>query len=797
MSSGLRFAGELRALGLTLDEYTSIVELLGREPNQVELGMFSAMWSEHCGYKHSRLLLKTLPSRGALVVQGPGENAGAVSLGDGLLLVMKIESHNHPSAIEPYQGAATGVGGILRDIFAMGARPIALMDSLRFGLPDPLPSSRPVQETIGESGAATRSPGSASILLAPVDGGDGGEQDARAPRGLLAPAGSHVANQITFDARTRFLFHGVVAGVGGYGNCMGVPTIGGETVFEPCYTGNPLVNVLCLGLATEGKLLRAHGGVPGNLVMLFGAATGRDGIHGASFASVELDERSEERRPAVQVGDPLTEKLLMEACLELRDRRLLAGLQDLGAAGLTSSTVEMADKTGSGILIDLDRVPRRAPEMTPYELLLSESQERMLAAVAPDRLAEVEAVLDRWELPHAVIGRITDDGVVRMRAEGRTVVEVPVRLFTDACPAYELAGAEGEEVRRAREMTPDLPAESDWSRALLEVLAHPNIGSKGAIWQRYDSMVGTNTVIGPGADAAVLRLKGRPDGVAISVDGNSRICYLDPYLGGALAVAESARNLSCVGARPLCATDCLNFGNPEKPGVAYQLRQVVAGMAAACEALGVPIVSGNVSLYNENMGTAIYPTPIVGMAGRIDEVARYLTPGFVADGDQIYLLGGDVVSLGGSILAWIRTGRLCGTPAPLDLDLERRTQECLRAAIAGGLLRSAHDCSDGGLAVAVAECALAGNMGAVIDQEDREDSGAAETLFGEGPARVVVSLAADHLADVEALAREHGVPLRRLGVVGGETLQWNHLFTVDLASVRAAWAGALNDLTHA
>jgi phosphoribosylformylglycinamidine synthase len=577
---------------------------------------------------------------------------------------------------------------------------------------------------------------------------------------------------------------------------MGVPTVGGETVFEPCYSGNPLVNVLCLGLAEEGKLLRAHGGAPGNLVVLFGAATGRDGIHGASFASVELDERSEERRPAVQVGDPLTEKLLMEACLALRDRGLLAGLQDLGAAGLTSSTVEMADKTGSGIFIDLDRVPRRAPAMTPYELLLSESQERMLAAVEPGRLAEVEAVLDRWELPHAVIGRITGDGVVRMLAEGRAVVEVPVRLFTDACPAYELVGEEDDEVQRARATTPDLPAEADWGAALLEVLAHPNIGNKGAIWQRYDSMVGTNTMIGPGADAAVLRLKGRRDGVAISVDGNSRLCYLDPYLGGALAVAESARNLSCVGARPLCATDCLNFGNPEKSGVAYQLRRVVAGMAAACEALGVPIVSGNVSLYNENLGTAIYPTPIVGMAGRIDEVAHHLTPGFVAGGDLIYLLGGDEVSLGGSVHAWIRTGSLSGTPALLDLEMERRMQECLRAAIAGGLLRSAHDCSDGGLTVAVSECALAGDIGSVIETPDSGNPNPAETLFGEGPARVVVSLAPNDLAGLEALARDHDVPLRRLGVVGGEELAWGNLFALSLTAVRAAWDGALVGLTH-
>jgi len=774
MGSGTLSPGDLRAIGLTPGEYASIVELLGREPNEVELGMFGAMWSEHCGYKHSRLLLRTLPSGGPLVVQGPGENAGAVSLGGGLLLVMKIESHNHPSAIEPYQGAATGVGGILRDIFAMGARPIALMDSLRFGLPVSDPRLQPSSFSSGRS----RSPSHPATA-----GGPG------VPGPSAGPA---------FDARTRFLFQGVVAGISGYGNCMGVPTVGGETVFEPCYAGNPLVNVLCLGLAEEGKLLRAHGGAPGNLVVLFGAATGRDGIHGASFASVELDERSEERRPAVQVGDPLTEKLLLEACLELRDRGLLAGLQDLGAAGLTSSTVEMADKTGSGIRIDLDQAPRRAPEMTPYELLLSESQERMLAAVEPRRLAEVEAVLDHWELPHAVVGRITDDGVVRMLSQGRVVVEVPVRLFTDACPAYELIGTEDEEIRRARAATPDLPAEADWGRALLEVLAHPNIGGKAAIWQRYDSMVGTNTVIGPGADAAVLRLKGRNDGVAVSVDGNSRLCYLDPYLGGALAVAESARNLSCVGARPLCATDCLNFGNPEKPGVAYQLQQAVAGMAAACEALGVPIVSGNVSLYNEQMGTAIYPTPIVGMAGQIDDLALRLTPGFVAGGDQIYLLGGDVVSLGGSIHAWIRRGSLLGTPAPLDLDLERRVQECLRAAIAGGLLHSAHDCSDGGLAVAVAECALAGTIGASIEQHGEDDpTGTARDLFGEGPTRVVISLAPHHLAELEALARRHGAPLRRLGVVGGEALAWGDLFTLPLSALRTAWDGALNALTGA
>ncbi|HWE61506.1 MAG TPA: phosphoribosylformylglycinamidine synthase subunit PurL [Chloroflexota bacterium] len=735
-------AAELRVLGLTPAEYRRIVALLGRTPNEVELGMFGAMWSEHCGYKHSKLLLRTLPTDGPAVVQGPGENAGAVSLGQGLLLVLKIESHNHPSAIEPYQGAATGAGGILRDIFAMGARPIALMDSLRFGLP--------------------------------ASGTEGG---------------------VHFDEHTRFLFHGVVAGVGGYGNCMGIPTVGGETVFEPCYGDNPLVNVLCAGLVEEGRLLRAHGGAPGTLIVLFGAATGRDGIHGASFASVELDERAEERRPAVQVGDPLTEKLLLEACLDLRDRGLIAGLQDLGAAGLTSSTVEMADKTGSGISIDLDRVPRRAPNMTPYELMLSESQERMIAAVEPRRLAEVEAVLDRWELPHAVIGRITDDGLVRVTAGGTTVVRVPVAHFTDQCPVYALEPREDEHIRRLRKIAPTLPREDDWGQALTALLAHPNIGSKRAVWQRYDHMVGTNTIVAPGADAAVLRLKGRHDAVALSLDGNGRLCYLDPYVGGASAVLEAARNVSCVGARPLCATDGLNFGNPEKPGVAYQLQQAIAGMADACRALGIPIISGNVSLYNESQGAAIYPTPIVGVAGLLDAVARLCTPGFKQQGDDIFLLGGEHVSLGGSSYAWMRTGMLCGTPAPLDLDLERRVQLLVREAIAAGLLHSAHDCSDGGLAVALAECAIAGQGGATIERQPRHEL-ASEELFGEGPARMLVSAPAASVPALLERAHALEVPFRRLGTVGGEQLAWEGLFSLALSELTAAWDRALDDLVH-
>jgi phosphoribosylformylglycinamidine synthase II len=740
MSETMPSASALRLIGLTPDEYRRIVELLGRAPSEVELGMFGAMWSEHCGYKHSKLLLRTFPTDGPDVAQGPGENAGAVRLGHGLLLVLKIESHNHPSAIEPYQGAATGSGGILRDIFAMGARPIALMDSLRFG--------------------TSTTPGR----------GEG-----------------------MFDERTRFLFHGVVAGVGGYGNCMGVPTVGGETVFAPCYYGNPLVNVLCAGIVEEGKLLRAHGGAPGNLVLLFGAATGRDGIQGASFASVELDERSDERRPAVQVGDPLTEKLLLEACLELRDRGLVAGMQDLGAAGLTSSSVEMADKTSSGMAIDLDLVPRRAADLTPYELMLSESQERMLAAVAPDRLPEVTAVLDRWELAYAVIGRITGDHVVRISANGAAVAEVPVRLFIDECPIYTLAPEEDPRVCALREAPVAVPTGERWGRALVDMLAHPNIGSKRAVWQRYDHMVGTNTVIAPGADAAVLRLKGRRDAVAFSLDGNGRLGYLDPYVGGALSVLEAARNVSCVGARPLCATDGLNFGNPERPGVAYQLQQAVAGMGDACRSLGIPIVGGNVSLYNESQGMAIYPTPVVGVAGLIDDVARVCTPGFKQDGDEIFLLGGSAVSLGGSIYAEMRSGSLCGRPAALDLRLEARVQRLIREAIAVGIVRSAHDCADGGLAVTLAECAVAGERGALIDYLP-DDHSMGALLFGEGAARIVTTVPAGGAGALRDLALAQDVPIRRLGTVGGMTLRWNQLFSVDVSVLATAWEHALDEV---
>ncbi len=734
---------QLRIIGLIPDEYDRIVALLGRAPTAVELGMFGAMWSEHCGYKHSRPLLKRFPTGGTGVLQGPGENAGAVSLGDGLALVLKVESHNHPSAIEPYQGAATGVGGILRDIFTMGARPIAMLDSLRFGTP---------------SGA----PGSST----PADD----------------------------DAWLRHIFGGVVAGVGGYGNCMGIPTVGGETVFEPCYAGNPLVNAMCVGLVDEAKIVRAHAGAPGNLLILVGAATGRDGIHGATFASVELDEKSDERRPAVQVGDPLTEKLLMEACLHLRDRGIIAGMQDLGAAGLTSSTVEMADKTGAGIDIDIALAPRRAPKMTAYEVMLSESQERMLVAVQPHLLAEVEAVLDRWELPHAVIGAVTDDNIMRVRDGAEIVAEVPVRLFTEQCPAYTLEGVEDPEVQDLRARPYVLPDTGDFGQALVTLLAHPNIGSKRRVWRQYDHTIQTNTVVPPGADAAVLRLKGRRDAIALTIDGNGRHCYLEPYIGGALAVLEAARNLVCVGAKPLCVTDCLNFGNPERPEIYYQLEQAIAGMADACRALSIPVVSGNVSLYNESQWGAIYPTPVVGMAGQIADARKICTPGFKREGDVIVLIGPDDVSLAGSVYAQSRGLSPCGQLAPLDIDLECRVQLVCRKAIEAGILQSAHDCSDGGIAVALVESALAGGLGAEIDDAVVEGQ-RNQALFGEGPARIVASLGYRDLARLEALAEAFDVPLQLIGHVDGNTVTWKGLFALELSTLTQAYESALDSLS--
>lgn len=694
-------------MGLTVEEYERICELLGRQPNYLETGLFAVLWSEHCAYKNSKPVLKLLPTTGPRVIQGPGENAGIVDIGDGLAVVFKMESHNHPSAIEPYQGAATGVGGIVRDIFTMGARPIASMNSLRFGNLD--------------------------------------------------------------DARVRYLCSGVVAGIAGYGNCIGIPTVGGEVYFHPSYTGNPLVNAMCVGLVEHRDIRLGRAAGVGNLVMLVGARTGRDGIHGCTFASEELSEESEQRRPAVQVGDPFMEKLLIEACLEVIRKGYIVGIQDLGAAGLTSSSAEMAGRAGTGIELDVSLVPRREKGMTPYEVMLSESQERMLLVVEPEKEDAVRKVFGKWGLEAAVIGRVTEDGLFRVRDGDAVVAEVPVKALTEGAPVYYRRGEEPAYYREKKNYPVDtVPIPDDLGGVLLRLLADPNIASKEWVYRQYDHMVMTNTVVRPGADAAVLRVKGTKKGIALTTDCNSRYCYLDPYQGGMAAVAEAARNLSCMGAEPIGLTDCLNFGNPEKPEIFWQFEGAVRGIGAACRELEIPVVSGNVSFYNETEGEAIYPTPVIGMVGLLPDVTRRCTSGFKEPGDRIILFGDFIPELGASeYLAFIH-GIEAGRVPALDLDLEKRVQALCRSLIHEGLIRSAHDCSEGGLAVALAECCIHGDVGALVETEI---TGRPDTfLFGEVQSCIVVSCIPRNLARVEALAREANVSFRLLGEVGGERL---------------------------
>src|SRR5579859_5399005 len=671
---------QLRAFGLLPAEYAHIVARLGREPNLVELGMLGAMWREHCGYKHSRKLLKLLPTTGPRVLQGPGENAGAVDIGDGLAVVLKMESHNHPSAVEPFQGAATGVGGILRDIFTMGARPVALLDSLRFGDPS--------------------------------------------------------------DQRTQYLLGGVVGGIAHYGNCIGIPTVGGEISFDAGYAGNPIVNAMCVGVVPVGRLTRARASGPGNRLLLVGADTGRDGLQGAAFASNEDPEAS--HRGVVQVGNPFLEKLLLEACLAVLERGdAVLAMQDLGAAGLTSSAVEMAARGGLGVTLDVARVPRRETGLTPFEVMLSESQERMLLLVRQGREDEVREHFARWELHAEVIGHVTDDGLIRVRDGGETVAELPIALLTDDVPAYDLqverpganpprgTGAPGHDGSpRAARGPSSYPGEADrqegtpsqargagdpdrsdqaatFNTALLRLLSSPNLRSKSFAFRQYDSTVQANTVLGPGGGAAVVRVDGTRKGLALTTDCNPRYTRLDPRLGAAQAVAEAARNLACVGAQPIAVTDCLNFGNPEKPAVAWQLSEAVGGLAEACRALDVPVVSGNVSLYNETAGRAIPPTPTVGMVGLLEDVSLAISAAF-APGCSVILLGEAPRGLGASEYAGD------GAFPRFDLGAERRLGHLLRALARQRLLRSAQDVADGGLAVALAECALLGSTGASV-----------------------------------------------------------------------------------
>ena len=720
--------------GLTAEEYERIRSILGREPNLTELGIFSAMWSEHCSYKSSKVHLATLPTKGPRVLQGPGENAGVLDIGDGLALVFKMESHNHPSFIEPYQGAATGVGGIIRDIFTMGARPIALFDSLRFG---PLT-----------------------------------------------------------DPKNRYLFGGVVAGIAGYGNAVGVPTVGGEVFFAEPYSANPLVNVMCVGIARKDRLFFARAGGVGNPVIYVGAKTGRDGIHGATMASESFDDESERKRPTVQVGDPFREKLLIEACLELMEGAEVVAVQDLGAAGLTCSTAEMASRGGTGIEIDLALVPRRESGMTPYELMLSESQERMLVVARRGSERRVREVFEKWDLDAVAIGRVTDDGVLRVLDHGRVVAEVPARALADGAPAYRRSMAPPEESGDGRQLDlSTVPLPEDYSRTLLDLLRSPNIACKEGIWERYDHMLFLNTVIPPGSDAIVLRLPGGKRAIALSTDGNGRYCAMNPYRGAMIAVAEAARNVVCAGGKPLAITNCLNFGSPERSTVMWQFAEAVRGIGDACRAMETPVTGGNVSLYNETSGTAIFPTPIVGMVGLVDDVAHATGQWFRTEGDLVAMLGETLEELGASEYLAVRFGLVRGGPPSLDLARERAVQDACLEAIRLGIARSAHDCSDGGLAVALAEGCMAGDGSSIgVDVELHGTIRQDALLFGESQSRILLSLKASDWPTLQKIAASHGVPLERLGTVGGTRFRLRGpIFAIDLplTDVERAWRDGL------
>jgi len=725
--------------GITPEEYALIQKILGRDPNFTELGIFSVMWSEHCSYKNSRPELKKFPTTGpSILVKAGEENAGVLDIGDDWAIAFKIESHNHPSAVEPFQGAATGVGGIIRDIFTMGARPVFLLDSLRFG---------PIDKD---------APGSAT---------------------------------------NRHLLSGVVSGIAHYGNCIGLPTIGGETWFDETYAGNPLVNVFCLGVLRHDQIARGAAKGIGNPVFYVGAETGRDGLAGAAFASRELTEESKEDRPAVQVGDPFREKLLLEACLELLASGCVAGIQDMGAAGLTCSTCETASRGGSGIDVDLDLVPKRETGMTPYEILLSESQERMLVIVHKGQEDSVREIFEKWDLPHACIGHVTGDGIMRIRAGGQVAAEIPASSLTDQAPVYH---------REAADWTPPAPLDiqsvpaTDLTAALPRLLSHPSLARKRWIWEQYDHMVRNGAVVAPGSDAAVFYARECGKYLAASVDGNGLITRLDPREGGRRCVAEAARNISCSGALPLGATDNLNFGNPHKPEIFRQLRDSVEGMAEACRAFNTPVTGGNVSLYNENPAGPIDPTPVVAMVGVIDSEAHITRQSFRGAGDSVWLLGERAAGLDASQFLLILHGRKEGLPPQTDLAAEVAIQQTLRDAIREGLIRSAHDCAEGGIAVALAECCISGEqpVGADItlpDDKLRDD----ETLFHEAPGRILISVAPEHEAALEKLFTSRNLPVRQIGKTGGDSLAIQvraNTFRWPVADLHRRWDSSLGDL---
>jgi phosphoribosylformylglycinamidine synthase II len=720
--------------GLTPQEYSRILEHLGRTPTIEELGVFSVMWSEHCSYKSSRVHLRKFPTSGPCVLQGPGENAGAVDIGGGMAAIFKIESHNHPSYIEPYQGAATGVGGILRDVFTMGARPVANMNSLRFGRPD--------------------------------------------------------------HPRTPMLLRGVVAGIGGYGNSVGVATVGGEVYFDPCYDGNILVNAFTLGIVRADRIFRAVASGTGNPVLYVGSKTGRDGIHGASLlASSEFKDASEQMRPTVQVGDPFTENLLIEACLEVLAGDDVVAIQDMGAAGLTSSSVEMAGRGGCGLALNLDSIPLRDPNLRPYEMLLSESQERMLLVARKGREQALAEVFERWELDCVVVGEVTDTGRFEATWRGQTVVSIPIPALTDDAPAYDRPMS--EPVERPAAVDPaDLPEPADAGAVLLELMASPNLSSRAWVWEQYDSYVGANTVVHPGAGAGSVRVRETGGALVMTVDCNSRYVALDPYLGAQHAVAEAVRNVSVVGARPLALSDCLNFGNPEKPEVMWQFARAVEGMSDACRVFETPVISGNVSFYNDTIGRSIQPTPVVAMVGLAEDATCLATSGLRSSGQTILMLGDGVPQLEGSEYLWqLHDGRTGDRPPDLDLEAERRASELCRGLVAEAVVVSAHDVAEGGLAVALAEMCLAGRgtgCDVSVEISGRRDI----ALFGESGARILVACDARNAERVSGRAEEAGVGCRVLGRSGGENLRIRSadgtvLIDVAVADLREAWEGTL------
>jgi len=748
LSATLALTPELiREHGLTSGEFEKIKQLLGgREPTLTELGIFSVMWSEHCSYKSSRVHLQRLPTRSRRVVQGPGENAGIIDIGDGWACVFKIESHNHPSFIEPFQGAATGVGGILRDIFTMGARPVAVMDSLRFGPIVPSPTGPPT----GQSPVATASEQSPAISI-----------------------------RAEFD-KNHSLLEGVVSGIASYGNCFGVPNLGGETKFEPCYSGNPLVNAFALGLVRRDQIFYAKAAGEGNPVIYVGAKTGRDGIHGATMASEEFSEASEAKRPNVQVGDPFLEKLLLEACLEAMQTGAIVGIQDMGAAGLTCSTCEMGARGHVGTEIELDRVPQRETGMTPYEIMLSESQERMLLVAQKGRQQEVFRVFEKWGLDAVEVGRVTTDGKMRVLHHGKVVAEIPNQALTDDAPVYK---------RPLERWEPDVPREmpghiklaeaSDLTSNLKRLLASSNICGKRWIWQQYDHMVQTNTLEGPGAgDAGLIRIKGSQRGLAMALDGNGRWCYLDPRLGAMHAVAEAARNVACTGATPVGGTNCLNFGNPEKTHIMWQFSLVIDGITKACEELEIPITGGNVSFYNETLGEGIYPTPVLGIVGILEDIHKAVRPDFSESGRAIILLRasepGDAIDaeseFGSSEYAKEILGAVWGYPPELRLEKEAALQQALVDAAQAGWLDSAHDCSDGGIAVTLAESAFAKGIGMNIGLTS-QGLPPEFVLFGEDASRVVISCARDDLSRIQQVGVKYGISTELIGETVPERME--------------------------